>query len=182
MAKLLANSRLFNNYLLMVHKIGSGSIILLLAGIFLSFHPFYLSVTELSYNPVEKKLQISCKLFTDDIENTIRKSSKSYVDLLNPNNKSNSEKLLIDYIQKHLTIRSDDKPIPYRFLGYEKEEEAIWCYFESEEIQTPKKLDINNSLLYEYLPEQFNIVHVNVSGNRQSSKVNNPESKLSFRL
>ncbi len=153
-----------------------------MAGIFLSFHPFYLSVTELNYDPVEKNLQISCKLFTDDIENTLRKSSKSYIDLLNPAKKNNSEKLLNDYIQKHLTIKADDKNISYRFLGYEHEEEAIWCYFESEVLPEPKKLDVNNSLLYDYLPEQFNIVHVTVSGKRQSSKVNSPESKLSFKF
>jgi hypothetical protein len=37
-----------------------------------------------------------------------------------------------------------------------------------------------NDLLYEYLPQQMEIMHVTVNGERKSSRLNNPDSKAEF--
>jgi hypothetical protein len=34
-------------------------------------HPFYVSVTEISQNATDKSLEVSCKFFADDFEQTL---------------------------------------------------------------------------------------------------------------
>jgi hypothetical protein len=66
------------------------------------------------------------------------------------------------------------------FIGYEKEEEAVWCYLEIKNAEMPKLITVENTLLYDFLPAQMNMVHAEVKGKKQSSKVSNPEKDLVF--
>lgn len=148
--------------------------------VFLAFHPFYLSVTEVIYDDKEKNIQISCKIFTDDFEKTLRSTSKTEIDLIHPKDKPLIEKYINDYVQKHLLLKVNFKNIQYHYVGYEIEEEAAWCYFETGKIEYPKNLEINNTILYEALPDQVNIVHAILNGKRKSAKVGFPDKLIQF--
>jgi hypothetical protein len=147
-----------------------------------AFHPYYVSVTEIKYKEEEKTIQVSCRTFTDNIENALRKIYKKPIDLLHPEDKVVMEKILAHYILNHVKITINGKPQILNFVGYEKEEEAIWTYLEIKNAELPKTISIDNSLLYEYLPAQINMVHTEVKGNKQSSKVTNPDKKLDFKF
>ncbi|MEO8760164.1 MAG: DUF6702 family protein [Bacteroidia bacterium] len=143
-------------------------------------HPYYVSVTEIKHNAVKKTVEISCRMFTDNIENAIEKLNKTQLDLLHPKDRNEANKLLLDYINKHLVIKVNQKIITFKFIGYEKEEEAIWCYLEADNIENVKNILIENSLLYDFLPAQINMMHITVNDKRQSTKVTNPEKKAEF--
>ena len=148
--------------------------------LFSAFHPYYISVTDIKYKEKEKSLQISCKLFTNDLENALKKIYKKPIDVLHPKDKAETEKLLFDYISKHLQIKVNGKLQNLVFIGYEKEEEAVWTYLEVKNVALPKTMHIENSLLYEYLPQQLNMVHTEMRDKKQSSKVTNPDKVLEF--
>lgn len=143
-------------------------------------HPFYLSLTELKYDASKKNIEVSCKMFTNDLEDALKKNSGKPVDLLNPKNKQEVEKILFEYIKKRLSISINNKQVILKYIGYEKEEEAIWTYMEITDCELPKTLTIDNKLLYDYLKEQINIVQCEVGRYKESSKVANPESRISF--
>ncbi|MGZ3861620.1 MAG: DUF6702 family protein [Bacteroidia bacterium] len=145
-----------------------------------AFHPYYISVTDIKYKTAEKSLQISCKIFTNDFETTLRKVYNKPVDILHPKDKAATEKMMANYISAHLKINANNKPCQLNFIGYEKEEEAVWVYFEVKNVALPKSISIENNLLYEYLPAQINMVHTEVKDKKQSSKVANPEKKIRF--
>ena len=145
-----------------------------------SLHPLYVSVTEIEHNATEKTLEVSCKIFTDDFEKTLRKAYNAHVDLLNPKEKDAMNKLVNDYVQKHLSINVDGKNATMRFLGYEQIEEGIYSYYQVDNVKTVKKITVTNNILYEYKTEQMGLVHVTVNGSRKSSKLNNPDEKVSF--
>src|SRR5439155_6176302 len=69
-----------------------------------SFHPYYVSVTEIKYKEEEKTLEVSCRMFTDNLENTLRKLHKKQIDILHPKDKKEVGKLLSEYVTKHLQI------------------------------------------------------------------------------
>ncbi len=143
-------------------------------------HPLFISVTEIEHNAKGKILEISCKIFTDDFEKTLRQNYKATVDLINPKDKAAMNKLVSDYVQKHLLLTIDNKKASLQFIGYEQQEEGIISYYQVNNITTLKKIDITNNILYEYKKEQIEIIHVTVDGNRKSTKLNNPEDKCSF--
>jgi hypothetical protein len=143
-------------------------------------HPIFVSVTEIEHNAKEKTLEISCKIFTDDFVNTLRKTYKGTVDLLKPSDRNVMNKLVSGYVQKHLQVTINGKTTNLQFLGYQQDEEGIISFYQADNIASVKKISITDNILYEYKKEQISIIHVTVNGNRKSTKLINPEEKAAF--
>ena len=139
-----------------------------------------MSVTEIEHNVKEKSLEISCKIFTDDFEKTLRANYKTKIDLLDDKLKSTMDKYVKDYLQKHLKIIVDGKPQILKYIGYEKNEEGINTYLEISNVITLKKMEVTDNILYDYKSSQISLIHVTVGGNRQSTKLTNPEASAVF--
>jgi len=145
-------------------------------------HPFHVSVVEIEHNAGDKTLEISCKIFTDDFESILAKNYNTRVDLTNPpnNNKPAMDSLVKKYINSHLVLRNNGKPVSFEYIGYEVEKEAAYGYIQVDNISSVSKLDINNSILYDKFDDQVNIMHVKVNGDRKSYKLSYPEKEASF--
>lgn len=145
-----------------------------------SFHPFYVTVTEINHNAADNNLEISCKIFTDDFETTLSKAYGVKIDLFNPKDKALVEKQIAEYVKKHLQLKLDSKAAKLEFVGFERENEAVWSYFQVSNTNAPKRIDIVNNLLYESFDEQIHLIHITVGANRKSTKLKNPETNYSF--
>ena len=143
-------------------------------------HPIFVSVTTIDHNAANKTLEISCKIFTDDFETALRKKYNKKVDLLDTKMNETMKPMVNDYIQKHLVITADNKVATLQFIGFEQQEEGIVSYFEVKNIAAVKKIDVTDNILFDEKPEQMEIIHVTVAGERKSNRLNNPESKVSF--
>lgn len=143
-------------------------------------HPLYVSVTEINHNATDKNLEISCKIFTDDFEKTLNTLSNKKVDLFNPKDKVETDRLVSDYVRKRLLIRLDGKEVALEFVGFERENDAIWSYFQAAVPAIPKKVEVNNSILYETYDKQLNLMHVTVGGTRKSMRLNYPDKEAKF--
>lgn len=143
-------------------------------------HPYYVSVTELKHNPKAQLLEISSRINAEDLENALRKLKSEKLDILNPKSKDEVNVLIAQYIPQHLKIRVNNKAVRLVYLGYEIESEALWCYFEVKQIKTVKNISIQNDILFAEHPEQINMLHVTVQGERKSTKLDNPLSKADF--
>jgi hypothetical protein len=144
------------------------------------FHPLFVSVTEIEHNAKEKTLEISCKIFTDDFEKTLRKHYTGKIDLLDEKIKSQMGTVVNDYIQKHLSLNTNGKKTALQFLGFEQQEEGIISYFQASNIASVKKISVLNDLLYDYNTQQMGIIHVTVNGNRKSTRLDNPNANADF--
>jgi hypothetical protein len=140
-------------------------------------HPFYLSVTEVSVKSKEKIVEVSCKIFIDDFQQALFNEQKKSVNL--QTNNSVNKDIVSKYVQSRLAI-TIGKPITLKFLGYEIEEDAVWCYFESQLTSNSKNIYIQNNILCNTLSGQANIVHCIYNKQRKSTKLNCPETKASF--
>ena len=143
-------------------------------------HPFYVSVTEINHNAKEQTLEISCKMFSEDLEDILKKNYKTAIDLTAEKQLAQNEKMIQDYIAKHLAIQANGKALKLNFIGFEKEAESVYCYFETEKISAVKKLDVTDSILQDFSDKQINIIHVMVNDNRKSQKLDYPDKLASF--
>lgn len=143
-------------------------------------HPFFVSVTEVNHNPKDKTLEIACKTFTDDLETSIQKSGNVKLDLSNPKDHEAAERLVGDYIKKHLQLKVDGKPVQLEFVGFERENEAVWSYLQVSNVASVKKIEIYTSVLFEASDKQINLLHVKVNGDRKSTKLDYPATDASF--
>lgn len=152
----------------------------LMIGLLALYHPFYVSVTEINHNAKEKTLEISCKLFLDDMEKTIKKELNTAVELTSPKDPKKAQQQVSDYVKKHLSIKIDGKPVSLEFIGYETEGASLWSYFQVKNISSVHKIEVSNSLLYELYDSQISIVHAQVGADKKSTKVTNPEKNMVF--
>ena len=143
-------------------------------------HPLYISVTEINHNPKDKILEISCKIFTNDLETVLEKMSGSRVDLSAANEKAATDKLIDAYVEKHLRLKVDGRPAALHFVGSEKENDGTWSYFQVNDVATVKKIEVVDELLYDSFNQQINILHVTVGGQRKSTRLDYPDTNASF--
>ncbi|SFT26093.1 DUF6702 family protein [Mucilaginibacter polytrichastri] len=144
------------------------------------FHPFYVSVTEINHNAKNQSIEISCRMFYDDLERELNKTNHSQIDIVKPKDKTEVNRMITDYVKKHLTIKADGKILTLSFVGYEIQEDGAWSYFEVKGISKVKQLTVHDDLLYPAHPEQINMIHATVNGERKSTKLDNPEADASF--
>lgn len=143
-------------------------------------HPFYVSVTEINHNKEEKALEISIKAFADDVEDVLKQNNKINVDLSNAQQNEQNNRLLKEYVIRHLALKADGKPAPLQYVGFEKDSESVYCYFEVPATPAVKQLDVTNSFLHDFTNQQINIMHVLVNGNRKSYKLDFPHKQARF--
>ena len=144
-------------------------------------HPIFVSVTDMNYNQKDKTMEISCKIFTDDLETVLAKATGLKIDLFNPKDTALTGKQISNYISTHLILKIDGKPVHLNFIGFERELDAVWSYFEISQVGTaPKNIAVMNDLLYDNFKQQINLMHVTVAGNRKSTKLDNPDSSFNF--
>lgn len=143
-------------------------------------HPLHVSVTEINHNAADKTLEISCKLFTDDFEKVLMQNYKTKVDLINPPDRPAMDKLVSDFIQKHLIIKADGKAAQFSYIGFERDNDVVYSYFQVDNITSVKKMEITNHLMHELFTDQINLVHVIVNGKRKSIKLDYPEKETAM--
>nr|WP_287938365.1 DUF6702 family protein [Algoriphagus sp.] len=123
-------------------------------------HPFFISLTEMRYNPESKKMEIAQKIFWDDLEVALASEFKEKVDFLKPKDKAKLESQVKTYLLKHNQVWVNGKSVTLTYLGYEVEEDAAWFYLESSVVELPKSVEVQNTLLLKDFEGQQNIVHV----------------------
>ncbi len=131
----------------------------------LFLHPIHLSVSEINYSEKDKALQITSRIFLDDLELSIQNElNEKDLDLLEPGQGRTTEQLINEYVTKRLSIKLDGKIQKLNFLGFEREDPAVICYIEIEGVKKFKTIEIKNEVIMETHNDQSNLVHVTYKG------------------
>ncbi|MFM1961703.1 MAG: hypothetical protein RLZZ172_548 [Bacteroidota bacterium] len=139
-------------------------------------HPFYTAVLEVEYSSKTKELGIACKVFPDDMEETLRGVTGKKHDLYQ-GNKELTNKSLNDYFTNHLKLNINGKTKAMQYLGYEIDKEVAWVYLNVPKLTGVKSIEVNTDLMYAYKSEHINIIHINIDGKRESFRLTAPGGK-----
>ena len=165
----------------LIFPIGLGLLLFLFS--FNIFHRYYFSLTEIKANTQKKSFEVSCKLFTDDIEEALLKLNHSKVDL-GSSEKNKAVQLQIEnYLHERFKIVINGNPVSPHLIGFEVENDVTWFYMEStitSNSKNPVKIKITNSLLYDFIPDQTNITHITWNEKEQTEKLVNPDKEVEF--
>jgi len=123
-------------------------------------HEFYVSITEIRYNPGSEKFEISMRIFPDDLDRALLERSGIHTLLATEMEHLKADSLLMAYILEGFSLEVDGEALELTYLGKEPESDAIWCYLESSGIADPGKMTVRNQILTEYFPDQVNIIQV----------------------
>jgi hypothetical protein len=133
----------------------------LIYSLLIFLHPIHLSVTEVTYSEKDKAIQITSRIFIDDLELSIQKQlNQPNLDILEPKNGMTLDQMAQSYLNEHLKVKLDGKPREIKILGHEIEDVAVVFYIEIENVKKIKSLEVRNDVIMETHDDQSNIVHV----------------------
>jgi hypothetical protein len=143
----------------------------------LFLHPIHLSVSEINYSEKDKALQITSRIFLDDLEICIRNQRKQPdLDLLEPGAGLTANLLISEYLLKHVSVTLDGRIQKLNFLGFEREDPAIICYIEIENVKKFKTIEVKNEVIMETHDDQSNLIHVTYKGPVKSMRLTRDKS------
>jgi len=137
---------------------------------FTSVHKFYLSVTNIGYSEKDKTLQITTRIFIDDMEKLL---DERY-DLKAQFGTEIESKLADEYLEKYFKTKMlfeiDGEQREYRFLGKKYDTDMMICYLEITKIEIDKikSIQIQNEILTDLFDDQQNVVHFKIKGKKKS--------------
>lgn len=144
-----------------------------------SYHPYHVGVTEVFIHP-NREVGVSCKLFVDDVQDAIYRESGQKVNLALK--RPEDTKALNVYLQSKLQVKWGSKPMALVMIGYEFEEEAVWCYFESQTTGKSRQITLCNRALYEQFSAQSHLLMLQYKDQKLRWKLTNPEGCHTFEL
>lgn len=133
-------------------------LVLLMNGLFLSYHPVHVSVTNIELKSSEYSIEYSIRIFADDFEYALIhlfEKEISFKDGISPE----EQKLVVDYINSRFGIIVDDLKCQPEILDIMVQDNSTWLYFRAllpeKEINTIK---ITNQVLLDFFPDQTNLI------------------------
>ena len=109
-----------------------------------NLHAFHVSVSEVYHNSKTQSLEISMKIFIDDLELAIQSQGTPQFKLGQNNEVETNNSILKDYITDRFKIEINSNPLELEMVGYEVDDNAVLCYFETKKIKVIKtKLNRN---------------------------------------
>ena len=132
------------------------------------FHKFYVAVYQINYAPEKEMLQITSRIFADDLNKALEKkyTKKHYLGT----DKESPEDLVLlkKYLSENLIIKVNGQSKAMNFLSKEMEGDVLICYLSIKDISKLKSLEVHNAVLVDWDSEQQNITHFTILGTKQS--------------
>lgn len=156
--------------------------VILFGSLFLN-HPFHVSVCEINFNEGSKSLEITHKIFLDDLENALKDEYGGKIDLMNIRNPGKIDEMVKNYVSNHFIVSVDEKEVSANFIGSEVEEDAMWVYLEVPKVKRLSEIKVQNTILFQQFADQVNLVHIKNNGKLKSIKLTprKKEDKVIFR-
>ncbi len=129
-----------------------------------AIHPINLSVGELVYK--DKKIYLKFKFFTDDLQATLSQYCKCNMDIINKGINTTNEKCIEQYIASKFEVSINGTILKWTYKKSYAKESVVYVEYEVklENINSVKLLKIKNTLLFDVIAEQKNILNINFFG------------------
>jgi hypothetical protein len=146
------------------------SLILLPLFIGLMGHKFYVSVTNVEYSDKDKAIQITSRIFIDDLEKALEERYGFEALLGTPEENKKTDVYLEKYLRAKFALKINGRVADYNFLGKKVENDLVICFIEilNEPLEKVSSLEVQNEILMDVFEEQKNIVHLKMGGKKKS--------------
>jgi len=136
-------------------------------------HKFYVAVFQLDYVPQKKAVQVTSRIFIDDLEAALDKKFSQKLYIGTPKETAMANGLLKQYLTDNIHIKINGTAQAVKFLGRETEDDVLICYYTLPATSKIKSVEVSNTVLFEAYSEQQNIIHTRVNGDKKSLLLTN---------
>jgi hypothetical protein len=129
-----------------------------------SVHKFYVALYQVNYAPEKKMLQITSRIFVDDLNSAIGKKYSKKINLGSEKETAEDLVLLKKYFTEKFSIKINGRLTAMHLLSKEMEGDVLICYLSIKDTPKISSLEVYNTILIEGNSEQQNIMHFTVFG------------------
>src|SRR6478735_1800218 len=108
-------------------------------------HKFYMAIYQINYAPEKKMLQITSRIFVDDLDKALEKKYKKKFFLGTENESAESVELLKKYLSDNFAIKVNGQSKPMNLLSKEMDGDVLVCYLSIKDVSKIKSIEIFNS-------------------------------------
>ncbi len=130
-------------------------------------HKFYVSINEVNFSQTKNRLEITSRIFIDDLDLALEKRFQTKFNLGTSQQRSNFAAFLQKYFNEKFQVKVNQTSKTPQIVNTEVEDGVFICYFLVKDIAKIQTIEIKNTALME-LYDQQHIFHVNVSGTKKS--------------
>lgn len=131
-------------------------------------HKFYVSIYQINFVPEKKRIEITSRIFMDDLNFVLEKNFKKRANIGEPSENEEDVKMLKKYLEDNFSIKVNGKVKPIQFLSKEIDNNVVVCYFRINEISKITSIEIENKVLLDLNSDQQNIIQTNINGKKKS--------------
>lgn len=142
-----------------------------------SLHRFYVAIYQINHDSKKKMIQITTRIFIDDLNSAMEKKYHKKTYLGDENETAEDEVLLKKYLSEKFQLKVNGEKKAMFFLSKELENNVLICYLRIQDISKIKTLEVENSVITEIHEEQQNIIQTNFNGQKQSLLLTTEKTK-----
>jgi hypothetical protein len=144
--------------------------------LFTARHDFHTSLTEMRVNAKDKTVEVTVRMFTDDLEAALTRANANQRVRLEAKDKN--DPLIDRYLKQHFVLlNAKGQRRAYQFLGKDFEADATWLYLEVPLAEPLPGTKLQNNVLFDLFDDQTNLVNVFYGGDEKRSFLFNQKSK-----
>ncbi|RED22026.1 hypothetical protein BD847_3523 [Flavobacterium cutihirudinis] len=134
-----------------------------------TFHKFYVGVFQVNYAAEKKMIQITSRIFIDDLNSGLEKKFHKKTFVGTDKETPEDVELLKKYLAENFAIKVNGQSKTITFLSKEVESnDVLVCYSRIKDVEKFKTLEILNSILTDWNSEQQNITHISAFNTKKS--------------
>lgn len=131
-------------------------------------HKFYVAIYQVNYAPDKKMIQITSRIFVDDLNSILKEKYKKSTLLGEASESVDDVVLMKKYLAENFVLKVNGQTKVVNFLSKEMEGNVLICYYNVKDVSKIKTLEIQNTVLLDFTNEQQNIVHTKIYEKKQS--------------
>jgi hypothetical protein len=146
-------------------------------------HKFYVSIWQINFAPGKQRLEITSRIFADDLNNALKAKFNQPFNLGEKAQTAQQETLFKQYAAANFSLKVNGKPVALEYMSSETKNNVFISYFRATGITKVDKLDITNKVLQDFVTEQQNIIQTQVGGQKESLLLttDNPSGTIEYK-
>ena len=128
---------------------------------------FYVSITRVKSDLSRTVLDISVRIFTDDLEEAILADQTRRLSLLRAKKKLNREDFVKDYIESRLAFQINGTPRDLIYIDMVDELDATSVLLQINNVNKINTIEVENSILIDLFDTQANIMRFEVENQKK---------------
>ena len=132
-----------------------------------------MGIYQVNYVPVKKRIEITTRLFVDDLNVVLEKKYNKKTALGLTNESAEDEILLKKYLSEHIFFKINGSKKAFQFVSKELDNNVLVCYLKIMDVPKINSLEIQNDVFVAQFPDQQNLVQSTIYGEKKSVLLSN---------